>query len=69
VVVRCRDIDTWGTNEPQKTDAVEPILTHTCRWTPLCMGYGRLWVIRGQFGVNFSLVSAEIYGLWGVMAY
>ena len=33
-------------------DTVEPLLTHTPRWSPKCMGYQGLWVRRGMLKID-----------------
>ncbi|KAF8808164.1 hypothetical protein BYT27DRAFT_7098689, partial [Phlegmacium glaucopus] len=51
----------------QKGTTVEPLLTHTHRWMPQGMGYGRLWVMRGQFWCKFRFGARQ--NLWVMGGY
>ena len=33
-------------------DTVEPLITHTPRWSPKCMGFQGLWVWRGMLKID-----------------
>ncbi|KAF8811961.1 hypothetical protein BYT27DRAFT_7088348, partial [Phlegmacium glaucopus] len=46
---------------------VEPLLTHTRRWMAQGMGYGRLWVMRGQFWCKFRFGARQ--NLWVMGGY
>ena len=51
----------------QKHSTVEPALIHTPLWTAQAMGYGRLWVMRGDFWCR--MMNWWPKKLWGITGY
>jgi hypothetical protein len=50
-------------------NTVEPLITHTRRWTAQGMGYKGSWVLRGNFWCKQRFGRPGNYGLWEVMGY